>query len=196
MGFAIAAPVGPIGVLCIRRALVHGWRVGFASGLGAATADGVFALIGGLGISALSTGFIQQQPALRLAGGAFLCYLGARTFLAKPAAVGATADHPPSLLGAYGSTLALTFTNPATILMFAGLFAGMSQLAAGGVGGFAAGIFIGSALWWLLLAAIAGLLRQALSPGAGVWINRISGVIIFTFGIAALASAWMLIWVR
>lgn len=196
LGFTIAAPVGPIGVLCIRRTLAHGRRVGFVSGLGAATADGTFALIGGLGISAISALFIQQQVLLRLIGGAFLCYLGARTFLAKPAAASAMAEDQPSLLGAYGSTLVLTFTNPATILMFAGLFAGMSQMAAGSVGWFAIGIFAGSALWWLLLAAIAGLLRHALSPKAMLWINRISGAIIFVFGIAAIISAFALMSVR
>lgn len=189
LGFSIAAPVGPIGVLCIRRTLAHGRRIGFASGLGAATADGAFALIGGLGMTALSALLVQQQVWLRLIGGAFLCYLGIRTFLAKPPAQAASALDQPGVWGAYGSTVLLTFTNPATILMFAGLFAGMSQIAAGGAVGFALGIFIGSALWWLLLAAIAGLFRRALSPAAMLWINRISGIVIFAFGVAAMVSA-------
>lgn len=196
IGFSIAAPVGPIGVLCIRRTLVHGWRIGFVSGLGAATADGAFALIGGLGMTALSALLVQQQMWLRLIGGAFLCYLGLRTFLAKPALKGADAPDQPSAWGAYGSTVLLTFTNPATILMFAGLFAGMSQLAAGGAVWFALGIFIGSALWWLLLAAIAGLLRRSFSPNAMLWINRISGIVIFAFGVAAIVSAIALTAVR
>ena len=196
LGFSIAAPVGPIGVLCIRRTLAHGRRIGFVSGLGAATADGTFALIGGLGMSVVSALFISQQVPLRLIGGAFLCYLGVRTFLAKPAGQGAQAADTPSALSAYGSTLVLTFTNPATILMFAGLFAGMSGIATGNVLWFALGIFVGSAMWWLLLAGIAGLLRRSLSPRAMLWINRISGAIIFAFGIAAIASAISLMTVR
>jgi threonine/homoserine/homoserine lactone efflux protein len=196
LGFSIAAPVGPIGVLCIRRTLAHGRRIGFVSGLGAATADGAFALMGGLGMTALSALLVQQQMWLRLIGGAFLCWLGLRTFLAKPASQNADAPDRPSVWGAYGSTVLLTFTNPATIIMFAGLFAGMSQIAAGGAAWFALGIFAGSALWWLLLAAIAGVLRRSLSPNAMMWINRVSGMVIFAFGFAAIASALALMPLR
>ncbi len=192
LGFSIAAPVGPIGVLCIRRTLAHGRRIGLISGLGAATADGVFAMIGGLGMTALSALLVQQQVWFRLIGGAFLCWLGLRTFFAKPAPQSADAPDQPSLWGAYGSTVLLTFTNPATILMFAGLFAGMSQIAAGGALWFALGIFTGSALWWLLLATIAGLLRHSISPAAMLWINRVSGMVIFAFGIVAIASVMAL----
>jgi threonine/homoserine/homoserine lactone efflux protein len=196
LGFSIAAPVGPIGVLCIRRTLAHGRHIGFVSGLGAATADGVFALMGGLGMTAVSAVLIEQQLQLQWVGGAFLCFLGMRTFVAEPATQGTQAADTPSLWRAYGSTLALTFTNPATILMFVGLFAGMNEIASGSVAGFAFGIFAGSALWWLLLAAIAGLLRRSLSPRAMQWINRISGGIIFAFGTAAIITAFALMRVR
>ncbi len=196
LGFSIAAPVGPIGVLCIRRTLAHGRRIGFISGMGAATADGLFALIGGLGLSALSALFIQQQVPLRLIGGGFLCYLGIRAFLARPATAGATAADQPKSWGAYGSTLLLTLTNPATIIMFAGLFAGMSQIAGSGVPGFALGIFAGSALWWLLLATVAGQLRRSLTSTAMLWINRISGAVIFAFGVGAISSAITLMTLR
>jgi threonine/homoserine/homoserine lactone efflux protein len=196
LGFSVAAPVGPIGILCIRRTLAHGRHIGFVSGLGAATADGTFALIGGLGMTAVSAVLIEQQVLLRLIGGAFLCYLGARTFLAKPVAQNAQAADAPSAWRAYASTLVLTFTNPATILMFAGLFAGMSELASGGVAWFAIGIFAGSALWWLLLATIASLLRHSLSPAAMLWINRLSGAVIIIFGLAAIFSACALMSMR
>ncbi len=149
-------------------------------------------MIGGLGMTALSALLVQQQVWFRLIGGAFLCWLGLRTFFAKPAPQSADAPDQPSLWGAYGSTVLLTFTNPATILMFAGLFAGMSQIAAGGALWFALGIFTGSALWWLLLATIAGLLRHSLSPAAMLWINRVSGMMIFAFGIVAIASVMAL----
>ena len=85
LGFAIAAPVGPIGVLCIRRTLVDGWRIGFVSGLGAATADGFYGAVAAFGLTAISTLLTSGQLWLRLVGGIFLCYLGIRGFLAKPA---------------------------------------------------------------------------------------------------------------
>jgi threonine/homoserine/homoserine lactone efflux protein len=203
IGFSIAAPVGPIGVLCIRRTLIQGRLVGFISGLGAASADAVYGSIAALGLTVISTLLIEQQTLLRLVGGAFLCYLGVRTFLAKPAgspAAPAVNDparseqtHWVGLAGAYGSTFFLTLTNPLTILSFAAIFAGLG-IAASGQTPLAAlllvlGVFSGSALWWFLLSTVADALRaRFLTPGALGWVNRISGLIITGFGILALTS--------
>ncbi|MBI4492591.1 MAG: LysE family transporter [Chloroflexi bacterium] len=191
LGFSIAAPVGPIGVLCIRRTLAHGRLVGFASGLGAATADAAYAAVAGLGLTAVSSLLVSQQTWLRLLGGGFLLYLGARTFVARPAHSDASA-YGRGLAGAYASTVVLTLTNPPTILVFAALFAGLGL--AGGSGDAASavplvlGIFLGSALWWLVLSAGASLLRARLTPATLGWVNRLSGVVIAGFGLVALLS--------
>jgi threonine/homoserine/homoserine lactone efflux protein len=197
IGFSIAAPVGPIGLLCIRRTLAHGRAVGFVSGLGAATADALYGAIAGFGLTALSALLVRGQGPLRLVGGAFLCYLGVRTFLARPPASGAAERDGRGLVGAYLSTLGLTLTNPSTILSFAAIFAGLGLGTSGGgatgidftaAAVLVGGVFLGSALWWLILAGIAGVLRTRLTPGAMRWINRLSGVILLSFGSAVLVA--------
>lgn len=189
LGMSIAAAVGSIGVLCIRRTIAEGRAIGFVSGLGAATAD-AYAAVAAFGLTVLSTALLGAQHRLRLIGGCFLCYLGIRTFLAPPA-TGGDADGGRGLLGSYGSTLALTLTNPMTILSFAAIFAGLGVTAAGRYS-FAtllvAGVFCGSALWWLILSSTAGAFRQRLSLPGLRWVNRLSGRIIALFGIVALLA--------
>lgn len=191
LGFSIAAPVGPIGVLCIRRTLAQGRAAGFVSGLGAATADAVYGCVAAFGLTAVSGFLVGQQSALRLAGGAFLLYLGARTFFAAPAGQASDAGGR-GLPGAYASTFLLTLTNPMTILSFAAVFAGLGLVSAAGDYGSAAslvaGVFLGSAAWWLLLSGGVSLFRSRFTPGALRWVNRISGLVIAGFGAAALAS--------
>jgi len=191
LGFSIAAPVGPIGVLCIRRTLAEGRAIGLASGLGAATADATYGLIAGFGLTFISNFLTGQQVWLKLLGGLFLCYLGVRTALAKPATLEKTDNlHSASLLKAYGSTLVLTLTNPATILSFAVIFAGLGI--AGNdytsAGMLVSGVFVGSAAWWLLLSGGVSLLRARFDQAALIWVNRVSGAIIMVFGGVALGS--------
>ncbi len=191
IGFSIAAPVGPIGLLCIRRTLAHGREAGFISGLGAATADGLYGTVAAFGLTFISNALIEQHQWLRLLGGAFLCYLGGRTFLARPAARSAAGGRS-QWTGAYTSTLLLTLANPLTILSFAAVFAGL------GLGSaqrdftsalvLVLGVFAGSALWWLTLSTGVGLLRRRVGTPLLVWVNRISGAIIAVFGVAALVS--------
>ena len=192
IGFSIAAPVGPIGVLCIRRTLSDGRAAGFVSGLGAATADGIYGCIAGSGLTLISGFLIDQQLWLRLIGGAFLCYLGVKTFLSpvaqEPAEVRGT-----GLIGAYASTFFLTLTNPMTILSFVTIFAGLglAETAAGGALGaglLVLGVFLGSALWWLTLSGAVGLFRHRVSAGLLRWVNRVAGVVIAGFGAYALGS--------
>lgn len=191
IGFSIAAPVGPIGVLCIRRTLAEGRAIGFVSGLGAATADAMYGCIAGFGLTLVTRFLIDQQVWLRLFGGAFLCYLGVKTILSRPADQAATAKGS-GLAGAYGSTFLLTLTNPMTILLFAAVFAGLGLASAGGsyasAGILVLGVFTGSALWWLLLSGGASLLRGKFDARGLEWVNRISGVVIAGFGVAALLS--------
>jgi threonine/homoserine/homoserine lactone efflux protein len=189
IGLSIAAPVGPIGVLCIRRTLAQSRGYGLVSGLGAATADAVYGCVAGFGLTFISSFLVNQQMWLRLVGGAFLCYLGIKTLLAKPAEEAAEA-RGTGLLGAYSSTFFLTLTNPMTILSFAAIFAGLGIAETGGDYASAAilvlGVFIGSALWWLLLSGGVSLFRSKFTPQALVWVNRISGLIVVGFGVFAL----------
>jgi threonine/homoserine/homoserine lactone efflux protein len=193
IGFSIAAPVGPIGVLCIRRTLAEGWRSGLVSGLGAATADALYGCIAGFGLGFISSFLVNQQAWLRLIGGLFLCFLGVRTWLARPAEQAAPAREI-SLLGSYGSTLLLTLTNPMTIISFAAIFAGLGLAGStgnyGSAGILVLGVFIGSAAWWFILSAGVGLFRARFESTRLRWVNRISGLIIFGFGLFALLSIW------
>jgi len=191
IGFSIAAPVGPIGVLCIRRTLADGRLHGLVSGLGAATADAVYGCIAAFGLTFLSAVLFQQQFWLRLIGGAFLLFLGVHTILAKPK------NHPHNdrklgLARAYVSTFLLTLTNPVTILSFAAVFAGLGLGASrgdyGAAGLLVLSVFIGSAAWWLILSAAVSFLRSKVTTRVLIWINRISGAIILAFGIIAIVS--------
>lgn len=183
--------MGAIGVLIIRRTLAHGARAGFVSGLGVASADATYAIIAAFGLTILSNLLLDSQTAIRLVGGLFLLTLGIRTFIAQPATEAATTEGV-SLAGAYGSALLLTLTNPQTILMFAGIFAGVGLASNRGDAGSAAllvaGVFTGSTLWWLVLATGVSLLRGRFTPRVMRWVNRLSGSIIIAFGLAALAS--------
>jgi threonine/homoserine/homoserine lactone efflux protein len=189
IGFSIAAPVGPIGVLCIRRTLADGRATGLAVGLGAATADAVYGAIAGFGLTAVSALLVRQQGVLRLVGGLFLCYLGLRTFLARPAEQAARAGGA-GLIGAFTATFGLTLANPATILSFVAVFAGLGIAGAGSwreATVLVAGVFLGSALWWLMLSGVVGALRTRLELTALRWVNRVSGAVLLAFGVAALA---------
>jgi threonine/homoserine/homoserine lactone efflux protein len=193
LGFSIAAPVGPIGLLCIRRTLANGRAAGLASGLGAATADAFYGSIAGFGLTAVQGFLVDQAFWLRLLGGTFLIYLGVRTFLARPEEQEAQVAGS-GLAGAYGSTFVLTLTNPLTILSFVAMFAAAGLANTRGDYAAAAllvgGVFAGSALWWLTLSGGVGLLRARVTPGMLQWVNRISGALIALLGVGALLSSF------
>jgi threonine/homoserine/homoserine lactone efflux protein len=193
LGFLIAAPVGPIGVLCIRRTLANGRLIGFLSGLGAATADTLYGAVAIFGLTVAQGLLIGSGPWLRLIGGLMLLYLGVRTFVSRSApTIGKTEVSGAGLLGAYLSTVLLTITNPATIITFAVLVAGLGFINLGGT--FATesllvlGIFMGSAGWWLALSWVVGYLREKITAAQLVWVNRIAGVILSGFGVVVLVS--------
>lgn len=195
LGFAIAAPVGPIGVLCIRRTLADGRLIGFVSGLGAATADAFYSAVAAFGLTVVANLLVGQHIWVRLIGGLFLCYLGLRILLRRPATQPAqTAPAPVAhrgLAGAYISTLALTLTNPATILTFAAIFAGLGLAGTAGNAGAALlvlGVFLGSALWWLILSGGVALLRARFTARAMRAVNLVSGLLLLGFAALALAS--------
>lgn len=191
IGLSIAAPVGPISVLCIRRTLVDGRAFGWASGLGAATADAAYGCIAGFGLTFVSNALVTQQLWVRVVGGGFLCYVGLRTFLANPSVQAAQA-RGSGLAAAYASTALLTLTNPMTILAFAAIFAGLGLGSVSrdyvSAGLLVLGVFTGSTLWWLILSGAVGVLRTRLQPARLWWLNRLSGVVLLGFGVAALLS--------
>lgn len=224
MGLAIAAPVGPIGLLCIRRTLAQGRWIGLASGCGAATADASYGIIAAFGLTALSDLLVANTTYLQWFGGLFLCYLGLKTFFSRaspPEASSYEASRPKpsssepslsvsslpnssrseisansqrvSLLPAYSSTLILTLTNPATILSFIAIFAGLGITQADYLQSVTLvfGVFSGSLLWWLVLVSGVAYLRGRLTPQRLIRFNAFSskvfGLMIFVFGIAAFS---------
>jgi threonine/homoserine/homoserine lactone efflux protein len=192
IGFSIAAPVGPIGILCIQRTLSGGNLQGFVSGLGAATADALYGFIAAFGLTFISNFLVDQSIWFRLVGGLFLCYLGVRAFLKKPQEQTVSVANSTNL-SAYGTTFFLTLTNPMTILFFAGIFAGLGIVSESihyaSAGLMVIGVFAGSAAWWLLLSGATGLFRSKISEGKLALVNKISGFVILAFGVAALISA-------
>lgn len=191
IGFSIAAPVGPIGVLCMRRTLADGRIAGFVSGLGAATADAIYGCVAGFGLTFISNFLIRQQFAFRLIGGGFLCYLGVKTFAAKTS-LKATPAEGNRLAAGYASTFFLTLTNPMTILSFAAVFAGLGLGETGGnylsAGALVSGVFVGSTLWWLFLSGGVAIFRSRVSEQGLRRVNRLAGAIIAAFGLAAFWS--------
>jgi threonine/homoserine/homoserine lactone efflux protein len=192
IGFSIAAPVGPIGVLCIRCTLAHGRTAGLVSGLGAATADAIYGGIAGFGLTFISRFLINYAVWLRLGGGLFLCYLGVKTFLSTPAATTDLVVKSNAYTSTYTSTLLLTLTNPMTILSFTTIFAGLGLAYPGGnyLGALilVLGVFTGSAAWWLLLSSGVSWWSTKFNLHRLQSINRFAGVIIVAFGILALLS--------
>jgi threonine/homoserine/homoserine lactone efflux protein len=191
IGFSIAAPVGPIGVLCIRRTLAYGRAAGLVSGLGAASADSVYGAIAAFGLSFIAGFLIGYQDLLKIIGGLYLLYLGYRTMVSRPQAEEVELKNE-NLASAYLSTFILTLTNPVTIIAFAAVFTGLGLVAEShdtlSAILIVVGVFLGSALWWFILSAGVGLLGQKMRPGLLLWVNRISGVVIMLFGVAALYS--------
>ncbi|MGK7936463.1 MAG: LysE family translocator [Xenococcaceae cyanobacterium] len=189
LGLAIAAPVGPIGVLCIRQTLAFGWLRGFTCGLGAATADAMYGCIAGFGLTFIAELMIEQQIWLRLMGGVFLCYLGVKNFMV-PIQLDTIQIKDIKLFGVYISTLLLTLSNPATILAFAAIFSGIG-LTSIQRNYFSAiilvtGVFLGSGLWGLFLSSTMMLLKAKLTLTNFKFINQISGLVITAFGLIAL----------
>lgn len=191
IGFTIAAAVGPISFLVIRRTIEHGGIYGFASGLGVATADASYGAIAAFGLTAVTAVLVSGKLVLGIVGGAIIALLGVRTMLSRPGAVARDAVRP-GLPGAFASIYALTMTNPMTILSFAAVFAALG-LAVGAsfldATVLTLGVWAGSTLWWIVLTAIVTSLRERVSTGALVWVNRTSGAALVAFGIVAVAVA-------
>lgn len=191
VGFTVAAAVGPISLLTIRRTIAHGRLFGLVSGLGVASADASYAAIAAFGLTAVSGFLISGRVVLGLVGGAVIVLLGIRTIRSRPGEAAMTAERP-GLMAAFASIYALTMTNPMTILSFAAIFAGFGFAAAATAGDAAVltlGVWAGSGLWWVVLTSVVGWLRGRVSDRGLVWINRLSGTALVAFGVVAIAVA-------
>ena len=191
VGIVIALPVGPVGVLCVRRTLFEGPTYGFVSGLGAATADTIFGIIAGFGITIVRDFMLRYQDWFAAAGGLFLLYVGAKALLeardTEPEPV-----HDEGHLGTFVSTFALTITNPVTTPAFAGIFAKVGVSRDAGLPDMAVlvgGVFLGSLLWWLGLSFGIAALRRGVGTVRLVWLNRISGAILALSGLGLVGAA-------
>lgn len=193
IGFSIAAPVGPIGVLCMRRTLTYGRLIGWLSGLGAASADAVYGMIAALGMGFVITLLTEQMLYLQILGGVFLLYLGGTTFFTQAKPLDLDGGDPSSLPAwqAISSTFALTLTNPLTILSFLGIFSGYTLDGQSAPYWVVLGVFLGSLLWWTLLSGGVALLRNYLQPTWLGWLNRVAGAIIVVFALQLLWQALM-----
>ncbi len=188
-GLAVAAPVGPMSILCMRRSLTLGWRPGLATGLGIAVGDGLYAAVAALGLTGISEFMLAHDRPLHLAAGLFLLYLGFKTFWRKQAEAAPAPAGAASTLGAFWGSLLLTLTNPPTIIMFAAIFAALapktgfdpiSALATVG------GVTFGSLLWWCFIVGSVSLFRHALGQRVRSWIDRLAGSFLMLFGVAEI----------
>ena len=196
LGLAVAAPVGPMSLLCMRQTLARGFLAGMAAGLGVATADGVYGALAAFGLVAITDVLIGQQPWLRVVGGLAMAYLGLGAMRTRPAEA-ASVGSGGGLARSYAATFALTMMNPSTILSFAALFAGLG-LGGGGADrdawtapSIVAGVFVGSALWWLLVTGGLSVMRTRLSPRVQRVINVAAGLVLVGFGLVAVVSVVM-----
>lgn len=196
IGFAIAAPVGPIGLLCIKRTLESGPVTGVMTGLGAASADAVYGLVVALGFGVLASVLLDYTAYLQISGGVLLLILGLAPMLKK------TTDKPAQLrysiseksggqIIAFGSTFALTLTNPLTIISFIGAIAalsGASELSNSAASGLAVviGVFLGSVTWWLMLVGVVMAVRTSISSNLQKTIGNLSSLLLVGFGLYAI----------
>lgn len=194
IGFSIAAPIGPVGILCIHRTLACGRLSGLATGLGAATADGIYAIVAAFGLTIIADLLTGHLIIVRIVGGAFLVYLGLRIFLSSPP-TDTTTSKKSTFLKDYGTTFFFTLTNPLTILSFAGIFAALGPGSPQGNSGSAVlmvvGIIAGSVLWWGLLVSGTSVFGSRFNTRTLVLVNRLSGILIIVFGMAAFASSFV-----
>ncbi|MCE1236928.1 MAG: LysE family transporter [Hyphomicrobiales bacterium] len=185
IGLAVAAPVGPMSLLCMRRTLTQGWRWGFATGAGIALGDGVYAAVAALGLAGVSAFVLAWETQLHLAAGLFLIWLGLKTFFTKDEGRVADVGAVGSIGAAFLGSVMLTLTNPPTIVMFAAVFtalaptSGFDPLVAAVT---VAGVVVGSLGWWIgVVAAVSGL-RHALGRKVRLWIDRVAGVVLAVLG--------------
>lgn len=186
LGLSVAAPVGPMGLLVISRTMSRGFAAGFATGLGIAVGDGVYGALAASGMAALTSFIAAGEMWLRLGGGVFLIWLGGQGLRSAGQPRVARMAGAGGLLRNFAIAVGLTLTNPATILSFIAFFGALGVAAGeGGAVVLVAGVVLGSALWWLMLAGLVSVARVAVTPLVMVWIDRGSGLVLVGFGVYA-----------
>jgi threonine/homoserine/homoserine lactone efflux protein len=192
IGLAIAAPVGPIGLLVIQRTLDHGRTVGLATGLGAAVADACYGAVGAFGVAAVMNALQAARVPLAVFGGALLLWLAWRSWSAVPAEQAAQLRAAPGLGSSFAATFVLTLSNPATILSFIAIFGAMGARQSGPVSPLpmVLGVLAGSALWWLVLSAAVARLRHHVDVRARRWVGRVSALLLAAFALWQWSGLW------
>lgn len=196
IGFAVAAPVGPIGLLCIRTTLERGRIAGLCAGLGAAVADTLFGLVGVLGLTVVRDLIDHQRFWLELGGGIFLVAFGAHLAMKRPVLLTGGDEIPASLWADFVKTLLLTLANPTTIISFMAVFAGVpgtARVPLALIPVLVVGVFAGSAGWWLALSGMVSMIRHMISDRTMIWMNRVAGGILIVFGLYTLANLFGLV---
>jgi threonine/homoserine/homoserine lactone efflux protein len=191
LGFTIAAAVGPITLLVIRRTIEHGHLYGFVSGVGVAAADATYAAIAAFGLTAITSLLLSAHTVLAILGGAVIVIVGIRTMLTRTVTVARDAPRP-GLVGGLASIYGLTMTNPLTIVLYVGVFAGIGLAAGSGFVDAAVltiAVLVGSTLWWVVLTSLVAFARGRVSPPVLTWVNRVSSAALVVFGMAAVWTA-------
>ncbi len=189
-GLLMASSAGAVGARCVQRTLAWGRLHGLLSGLGAAVADAMFAVVAAYGLSFVSEFLLTHQKWLRLGGGILLLALGIKHLLSKPPAPDVK-EPRRSLSGDMVSAFVLTATNPITIISFLGVFAALgvtAQTMHNDANVLVAGVFTGSALWWLVLSGGVGLARKAVESLYLKRVHYVSGGLLIAFGVGVLAA--------
>ncbi|HWA62256.1 MAG TPA: LysE family transporter [Caulobacteraceae bacterium] len=192
VGLAVAAPVGPMSLLCMRRSLAQGWRLGLATGAGIAVGDGLYAAVAALGLAGVTAFANAHQRLLHLAAGLFLLWLGLKALRHRPGEEAAAPVAGRGLVGVFGQSVLLTLTNPPTIVMFAAVFAALAPkegLNPAEAAATALGVLAGSLAWWVGVVAVVSALRGTIGPRVRLWIDRISGAVLGLFGALELRRA-------
>jgi threonine/homoserine/homoserine lactone efflux protein len=188
VGVALAAPVGPVGLLCIRLALTQGRWTATAAGMGAATADGIFGAVAGLGLLFIQNAIARFDTQLSLIGTAIIFAIGIATWR-KPASLDSAPPSPFTLARDFALTFSMAITNPATMFAALAMFAALGPVDAVERPVHAvllvSGVFLGSAMWWLFLASLVIGIRQRITNNIG-WVNKGSALLLFAFGAAIL----------
>lgn len=184
IGLSIAAPVGPIGLLTIQRSLEHGPRAGLATGLGAAAADAVYGAIGAYGVAWLVQALVAARVPLAVLGGAVLLWMAVQLLRAPAAELAASTAPARNGWQYFAGTFVLTLSNPATIFSFVAIFGAMAGRAASTSPALmVAGVFTGSALWWLFLSSAVGRLRERFDARWRRRVNRVSAAVLAGFAL-------------
>jgi threonine/homoserine/homoserine lactone efflux protein len=197
IGLIAAIPIGPVNLLCVRRTLAYDPLHGFVSGLGAVLADLIYGSITAFGFTAIAQLIQGHSTILEIAGGLMLIVFGARMYMEPPNIrleenCEKKEKRALPLMRAMASTFALAITNPATMLAFTAMFAGVAGLVGQHASFYGAaflviGVVAGSTFWWFTLTTITGLFHKRIDDRVMSIINKVSGVIVTIFGLAVFA---------